>query len=172
MTTIRTIAILLLIGCLGTVMASAQSYLSKLVVSDAGGVSTNGNTVLRCTVGQPITGSAANATTRGQFGFWNAAQPTAAVGGLAVANTSIELFPNPATRTIRATIQLPGTSAIDIQVVDIHGVVVESLPRESRKGDAAEITLNIDVGSLPSGTYFVVARTADAMAQQSLNVVR
>lgn len=147
----------------------AQAYVRKLTVNDGGGACANTSTILACSIGQTVIGTASNGTTIGQFGFWNVRPQVSAVSQEHTFGISLDVFPNPATHTVRATIQVPTSGSLDVAIVDVHGVLVRSLVSGSRP--AGSLTIAFDVSALATGTYFVAARMPGAFEQRALSIV-
>lgn len=166
--------ILSVILCLATICvhaAGAQVFLQKAVISTGGGTVANSTTVLRFTTGQTVAGTASNASMSGQFGFWNS---TSAAQGAALDRTgdmlSLQVYPNPAATTAKATINLATATQTSVELYDIKGNVMATLLTGMHGPGAIEIP--IDLGRYPSGKYFVAVRTPGAMVQQAVTVVR
>lgn len=79
--------------------------------------------------------------------------PPAAVAQASPPGDSIEVYPNPATGMV--TIVSGGTSILGVQVLNVLGTEVVSLPvlRES--------AMTVDLSKLPSGTYFLEIETEE-----------
>ncbi len=161
-----TIAVLLMAGT-----ASAQIVLQKAVVSDGGGVASNGTTIANVTAGQAATGKASNGITTGQFGFWNE-KPVANSGiriSMPSSIRSVSTVPNPASSemTIRTTLATSGT--LDLAIYDASGKRIASV--FSGYKNAGTFELRYNVASLASGVYFLAASMPGALVQSRFSIV-
>src|SRR5438034_455438 len=78
--------------------ARSQVMLQKAVIAAGGGVASNTTTRSNVTIGQAVAGTASNATTKGQIGFWTSERTSAGVRELAAVDLSLDVWPNPASK--------------------------------------------------------------------------
>ena len=149
----------------------AQVMLQKAVVSNGGGVATNGTTNAIFIAGQPVAGTASNGQIVGQFGFF--ATPLAAnlvEGQGAGPINSVTISPNPATIDLSIKVELSSSSNIDLYLYDASGHLVSTL--FSGRKEAGSFIQKLDTRSLASGTYFVAARVPGALLETKVTIVK
>jgi hypothetical protein len=152
-------------------VASAQVMLQKAVVSNGGGVATNGTTNAALIAGQTAAGSASNGQINGHFGFFTNANAVNSVNAASAgAITSLQLSPNPASDQTSISITLANSGSIDLLLYDAAGHLIATL--FSGKKDAGTFIQRLDTKTLASGAYFIAARIPGAMMQTKLDVVK
>ncbi len=145
--------------------------LQKAVISNGGGVATNGTTNGEFVVGQTATGTSSNAQMTGQFGFFatpNAVNSVATQGAGGI--SSLGIIPNPASDEVSINVTLANADNIDLILYDASGHLISTI--FSGKKEAGSFTQRFEVRSLASGAYFVAARIPGALLQTKLNVVK
>lgn len=75
----------------------------------------------------------------------------------------ITLFPNPAVQSVNLSFDQLVAGKTLVTVIDMRGLTVRSLTENIAAG---RISLNMDVSTLPAGTYLVSVINADRMLQQ------
>jgi len=151
--------------------SSAQVMLQRAVISNGGGVATNGTTRGMFVVGQTATGVASNAQTTGHFGFFNTPGVASSVNTQSAgAISSLKLSPNPASNEVSININLANAANIDLMLYDASGHLVSTV--FSGRKEAGITVQKFDVSTLPSGAYFVAARIPGALVQSKLEVVK
>src|ERR1035437_2492781 len=100
------------------VAAGAQVMLEKAVVAAGGGMTANATQRANITLGQAIAGAAANATMRGQFGFWTFTKTTSssvAPHAMPAADLAIQVWPNPASNLCQITVTSATARDLDVR---------------------------------------------------------
>ena len=151
---------------------SAQVLLQRAVVSQAGGMASNGTTTLQYTVSQPAVGVVHNIQTIGQFGFWNVANGVASVRSTSASGPiqSLLLYPNPSQGEVKVDVALSTSGSLDLVLYDDGGRMVKSI--YSGKSASGVVTYRFDASSLASGSYFIAAKSPGALLQTKLTVVK
>jgi len=80
----------------------------------------------------------------------------------------IQLFPNPATHSVRLTTELSEPTHADIQVYDAFGKMVKNI--NTVELHAGEQTLDIDLSDLSAGVYFCTLKSNNWQAVKKLVV--
>ena len=75
----------------------------------------------------------------------------------------ITLFPNPAVQSVNLSFDQLVAGKTLVTVIDMRGLTVRSLTENIAAG---RISLNMDVSTLPAGTYLVSVINADGLLQQ------
>lgn len=150
--------------------ASAQVFLQKTVIANAGGRTANATTRLDYTVGETAVGVASNGITKGQFGFWYASSFLSSVKSNTGAIKDVAVRPNPASNFITLTIELSTGGNLDLLLYDAAGHLISTL--YSGKKAPGLHTLRYDTQTLATGTYFIAALVPGALVQERLTIVR
>ncbi len=134
--------------------ASAQVTGIRSVVAGGGGVLRNASTQAHATIGQGMIGG----ITTPLQGFWYTASVftpvrSSGVEPLAQGAGDLSVAPNPAVQFASVSFTLSNRSEIRVQVCDMQGRTLRIMDIGPR--DGGRISIPIDVGSLPSGTYMV-----------------
>lgn len=164
----------LALGLLLTSPGYAQeARLQKVVIGSGGGTSSNGTVTMSYTVGQAVTGTATNGTTRGTFGFWTAVSQVSAVedvvevGGVTLASIS----PNPVMGDEgRIELQIARMGDVEVFLYDPLGEQIQSL--YSGTVQAGSIVIPFSVADLTTGVYFVAVRVPGGLIQQPVSVIK
>jgi hypothetical protein len=164
-------SILIVVALLaGSVPASAQVMLQKAVIAAGGGISSGLILKSNITIGQAFVGTASNATTKGQIGFWTPAnpQPLQDVQGSApTLDLAIQTWPNPVSKECKVTVT-SSASEIDIRLFDLNGKEVKAI----YSGPATIAPVSFNVSSLPAGSYIIAARSPGQLVEKLVSVVR
>jgi hypothetical protein len=112
------------------------------------------------------------------FGLWVALATGGALVELpiltsvsdAAVNASVQMFPNPTTDLLRVQYSLKSSAAIGLKVRDLAGkeIVTQYVGRQS----AGSHTIELNVNTLPAGTYLVELHNDQQRVVQKINVVR
>ena len=93
-----------------------------------------------------------------------------AIEGAAKFESSIKLYPNPMAQVGNVEFNLPKAANAKINVINLEGRVVEVIAeRQFNQGDN---TVQINVGDLPTGTYFVTVQSGELYSVSKLVVMR
>lgn len=150
---------------------SAQIMLQKAVISNGGGIATNGTVTGEFIAGQTAVGTASNSQMTGQFGFFAAPNSINSVTTQrAGAISSLQLMPNPASDNITININLASSESIDLLLYDASGHFITTI--YSGQKSAGLFSQNFNVKNLASGIYYIAARIPGALLQTKLNVVK
>ena len=152
-------------------LCTAQTRLSRAVVSDAGGRTSNGTKTMDYTIGQAATGTASSANMKGSFGFWNNAVPTSGVAPEGAGPiSSISISPNPATSSADVRVSLASSGKLDLGLYDASGRLVSTI--YSGTANAGSFSAHIDAKSFASGAYYLAARMPGALLESRVSIVR
>lgn len=164
---IKSILIVALLA--GSIPASAQIMLQKAVIAAGGGISSGLILKSNITIGQAFVGTASNATTKGQIGFWTPnAQPLQDVQGSApTLDLAIQTWPNPVSKECKVTVT-SSASEIDIRLFDLNGKEVKAI----YNGPATIAPVSFNVSSLAAGSYIIAARSPGQLVEKLISVVR
>lgn len=164
----------LALGLLLTSPGYAQeARLQKAVIGSGGGQASNGTTTMTYTVGQAVTGTATNGTTRGTFGFWTAipqvsgVEEVLEVGGITLATVS----PNPLIGddgTIE--LQVARTGEVEVSLYNTLGEKSQSLYRGTV--EAGSVVIPFSAANLAAGVYYITVRVPGGLIQQPVSVVK
>ncbi len=80
---------------------------------------------------------------------------------------TIETFPNPFTESINISYQVKTAGPVDIQLLDIHGQIVEQLDNAYKSQGIHSIQFKTD-SRLPLGSYLLSVKTADGKGVKKL----
>lgn len=80
---------------------------------------------------------------------------------------AVSLVPNPATDYTFLTINTDRNMKIDIELVDLTGRRIKNIAKHLELFSGAQ-SIEIPVGDLPSGTYFVIMKTKEGTKRESL----
>ncbi|MDP4198919.1 MAG: T9SS type A sorting domain-containing protein [Bacteroidota bacterium] len=163
----------LIIGALllvsGASTADAQVMLQKAVIAAGGGASASVTTRSNITIGQAVTGTASNSTTRGQFGFWMGAPlasfVTPETRGF---DLQIQAWPNPASSQCQITVTSATSRDLDIRLFDLTGKEMKVVFTGMNNGQP----IPLSVSDLPSGSYILAARVPGELIEKQISVVR
>lgn len=86
---------------------------------------------------------------------------------LKIGDDTIEVFPNPASSSIRLSLPKGSPAQVDIVIQDIHGRVVMS-----RNLVRTDQNLEVDISTLSSGTYFLTVRNVENTLMKGTSVFR
>ncbi|HEY3874983.1 MAG TPA: T9SS type A sorting domain-containing protein [Candidatus Kapabacteria bacterium] len=158
--------------CMVATQASAQVMLRSAVVASSGSIVTNGTQAAAITVGQPVVGVASNGQMVGQFGFWTspAVAPLQGVSAGPALGLSIKTWPNPASDAATVRVTLASATTLELSLYDITGKQVELISNANHPSGTFDQSL--DLTSVPSGRYIVVARMPGAMLEEPISIVR
>lgn len=133
--------------------SSAQS-IEKDVVASAGGDITVGGYSYVWTVGEAVIGSASPTGYIITEGFLPLSVDSAVSVNIIVASdTKVKLYPNPVTSKLNLEVEQAQATDLSVRVLDVSGRAIramETLPTST------SFNHQIDLTSLPSGTYFVI----------------
>ena len=151
------------------IRAQTQVMLQKAVIAAGGGVSTNATNRSNITIGQAAVGTASNATTRGQFGFWTSGAPLSSVTSVMPSfDLAIQAWPNPATNFCQITVSSSVMRDLDVRLFDLTGKEMKVVFAGMSGGQ----TIKLDVSDLPSGSYILAARAPGELIEKRISVVR
>lgn len=86
-----------------------------------------------------------------------------------LAESQLEVFPNPADRDLRVDLELQQLSkVVQIQIVDVAGRILVNQPYE----DIQQSSFQFDVSNLANGTYFLHARTEEGVKTKRFIIQR
>jgi hypothetical protein len=150
------ITALLIILCCLSVDASAQIRLRSWVMANGGGTCVCTSHRTDCTLGEPLTGSAAGTSEKQGAGFWGAVGTSPATGVERVPDVPLQYslehnYPNPFNPSTTITCTLPVAGHLKLSVFDILGEEVAVLLNDMR--EAGTITVTWDAAGFPSGMY-------------------
>jgi hypothetical protein len=151
-------------------ISESQVMLRKAVISNGGGVGTNGTTNGMFIAGQTAAGTASNGQITGHFGVLTNATAVNAVTEGAGAINSLKISPNPASNDVSINISLAASGNIDLLLYDASGHMISTLFTGNK--DAGTFTQRLDTKTLASGAYFIAARIPGALVQAKLNVIK
>jgi flagellar hook assembly protein FlgD len=144
---------------------AAASAMTKSVVS-AGAVSSSGAMKLKGTVGQPVIGVSSDASTIVHQGFWYGLTSTAtSIGDIYASSASgiaLSAWPNPFNSITSVSFTLEQSGQVSISVHDIAGRAIQLVADGQYAVGSHQVEwkgLNYYGVSVPSGTYFIIART-------------
>lgn len=149
----------------------AQMMLQKVVISAGGSTAAaNGTMQMGSTAGQPVVGVASNSQMRAELGFWSTAAAPSAVGPQALGMTfDLQAWPNPTADGTKLTVTLPNSANLDLRLFDVTGKQVRSVYSGSTSGT---LTLDLDLSSLPAGSYILAARIPGQLVEKRISVIR
>ena len=150
----------------------AQIVLQKAVVSDGGGMATNGTTVANMTAGQAATRKSSNGITTGQFGFWNEKPVANSSVRISMPSSirSVSTVPNPASSEMVIKANLATSGTLDLAIYDASGKLVTSLFSGYRNAGLFELKYNVT--DLATGVYFLAASMPGTVVQSRFTVVK
>ena len=129
----------------------AQPTISKQVIGPAGATYENGNNKLSYTAGEVVVG--AMTSEDGSIQLGNGYYPSLDLTILTTQTPQLQLqvkvYPNPARNSI--TVESKNATIVSIQIMDAAGRIVRNVEHQNL----------IDVGLLPSGTYYAKIFTLD-----------
>ncbi len=153
------------------VPAEAQIMLQKAVIASGGASSSNASTQMGSTAGQPVIGTASNGQMIAHFGFWTptAAAPAAVAAEGPVPDISLDAYPNPAADASKITVTLGSEANLDLRLFDVTGKEVRNVYSGPASG---AMSVDLDLSSLPSGSYILAARIPGQLVEKRISVIR
>lgn len=79
----------------------------------------------------------------------------------------LQIFPNPTSDYIKINMNLDRPQSVNVYLTDVAGKIL-NITNRTRFGSG---TIEVDVQSVPSGTYFLNVTTADGMRTEKISVV-
>ena len=79
-------------------------------------------------------------------------------------------WPNPAEGEANIEVSLKEASALEVQLVDVDGKVLRSIQQSDLV--AGSYPIRFDLGELPAGTYFIVAKTDFGFRSKKLSIIK
>jgi hypothetical protein len=166
----RSIFSIMAMVILSSGIANAQIMLQKAVISSGGSTASNLSMHGGVTAGQPVTGIASNSQMKAEMGFWTSEAATSGVTQTANMQLGIEVWPNPVSDIISASITLANASSLDVRLFDINGKEVRSV--FSGYEPSGIWSMEIDLTGLASGTYILAARIPGQIVESRVSLVR
>jgi hypothetical protein len=157
-----------------TLPAAAQTRMTSSVVASGGGVASGSGIILNGTIGQPVIGPAAGASTRVLQGFWHTTGKPAtldvAVTGSAISEMQADVSPNPCSGSTVLRLAVAARTDLRVGLYDLLGNEVELLYDGSV--EPGEMRIGLDASNLPTGRYTIRVVAAKGSRTLPLLVVR
>lgn len=172
-----TVGILLLTGMLirGGPEALAQISTERAVIGTGGGVSSNGTLNLSATIGQAVIGPVSGTRLQVQQGFWYGSEmqeTSSAVAGMKTEDQSYLLCrPNPVVDHAILYVRTATSGTTSLTLYDAIGNRVQTILNGSLTPGEIH-TIDVDISTLPSGTYQVIMESDGEQTTVPVTVVR
>lgn len=180
----------------GLVMLSAQSGLSRLVISNGGKETTGDQFKAKLTIGQSLAGWSRGLSTQASIGFWYvprgpgqgtkiAKNPVAIERGIpsggkdgvyelqrhthAEKVNSLKIYPNPVVSRASVEFQLADEGDVHLALFDFKGNRISTLIR--RKLEAGRYKMEFNADQLPGAVYSLVLMTGRFRLQERCMVM-
>ncbi len=151
-------------------IAHAQMMLQKAVISSGGSSASNSSMKAGVTAGQVVTGTASNSQMKAEVGFWTSENAISGVSESPNLQIGIQVWPNPSSAIITASITLANASNLDVRLYDINGKEVKNI--FSGNASSGVRSMDIDLSGLASGTYILAASIPGQIVESRVSVIQ
>ena len=165
--------IFLLFSFLNTSMA--QYKLSKTVIGNGSGITSNASNQIKSTIGQALVGQSLNNSFKGLYGFWYIERflvgiTEAQVNLLPTHFELVQNFPNPFNPITKIKYAIPKITQVRIDVYNILGQHVSTLVNDQKQPGYYIVEFN--ASNLASGFYIYQMRTKNYVDVKKMIVTK